>query len=236
VNTASTADVRGGSNDVLSWLHLANYRAGFGSAVDESGPGLSLASLKRRARVAALDPALYVATYTVLRTYLLDGAPAAPLPMLRVGPVRVLPTAGFHLAPYASEWTLAGLVAAPAGRTARVSVRRADGVLSRAWGAGAAATGVVRGPQLALDAGLDVWRQPPLALDPDEPEPVPGMPLRTGGALYVAGTYRVVGGADPGRPGLSLRAQVGFKTEGYLPGEELGAGPVVRLGLRLDAP
>ncbi len=82
---------------------------------------------------------------------------------------------------------------------------------------------LTRGP-LALGLRADVWRAPDLALGPNDPNT---FSMDWGGALSARADV------DLWRGRGGLRAEIGAKTEGLVRGEEIGAGPIVRLGVFL---
>ena len=80
-----------------------------------------------------------------------------------------------------------------------------------------------------------MWRQPELELGPFEPFESSGSFGRSGfGAAASVTVARPVGSI----PGLDVPAafvaEAGYKMRGYLAGERLSAGPIVRVGFGLD--
>jgi hypothetical protein len=127
------------------------------------------------------------------------------------------------MTPYGTEWTTEHNVVVRR-RLMRGSFRVGETGQRRAWGIGVLATDVVRRGRVAAQISGDVWRQPPLDSLP------PSQALITGG--LAAGTAQVALGRirrTSARIGLYL--QGGYKSDGFVRGERLRAGPVVRAGL-----
>ena len=209
-----------GSNDVESWRFVLNDRA----ARDGREP-LALAAAQRTTLVALLDPVLYASAATVAWSYLAKGDASGPLPIFSVRGARVMPSVRMGWSPHGTQAELA-LLGSVRGRYARVSARHTLGGPYAAWQAGAELTPVLtRGP-LALGLSADVWRSPDLQIHPQNSD---AFSMDWGGAL----TARADVDLWRGRGGL--RAEIGAKTEGLVRGEEIGAGPIVRLGVFLRA-
>jgi hypothetical protein len=128
------------------------------------------------------------------------------------------------MTPYGTEWSVDNYVRANR-RLMKISVRVGDTGTSTAWGLGVRGSRMAERGRLAVDLSADVWRQPPI----DAPAPTPV--LRTGG--LAAATTRVALG-DSQKPGrVGLVGEVGYKSDGFVRGERLRSGPVVRVGLTL---
>ena len=121
--------------------------------------------VQQRAWLALADPLVYYAGYGLAASYIGNGNMTAPIPMIPLGrDVRVLPSLGFALAPYGTEWILrtelntrASLIGGPRRRVTRATVRVGNTGASTTWGVGVRAADVLRVRGLRLDAAVDVW-------------------------------------------------------------------------------
>ena len=179
--------------------------------------------LKRRALVLLADPLLPLAASAVVGSYVWAGDTQASLPMFRVGSVRYLPFMQFDLTPFGTEWASAHLLARE-GRTALLRVRVGDAQGRTTWGAGVRAPDIARARGVPLGAAVDLWRQPRVEDDTSGA-------LRTGAAAILTASIPLAGVR---RVGVYLEA--GAKTAGYIRGERLSAGPVLRVGATLRLP
>lgn len=146
--------------------------------------------------------------------------------------MNVLPSLGFALAPYGTEWTLRSAFQSARrdeGRGKRVhgvTLRIGNTGASTTWGVGMRAADVLRIRGMSVDTAVDLWRQPPLLADKTSD------PLHTGGgatATVVVPLPRRF--RSPWVSGIQITA--GYKSEGYIPGEQLSGGFVLRAGLRV---
>ena len=212
---------------------VADYLERFEEACTSPCVALTRKYVQRRALLALGDPLLYYAIYGFAASYIGAGNTTAPLPLVPVGGgVKVLPSVGFALAPYGTEWSVRnafqkGLRAEGKGRRVHgVTLRIGNTGATTTWGVSVRAADVLRIRGLRVDTAVDLWRQPPLLADRTSD------PLHTGG-----GTTATVVVPLPPR----LRSQwvsgihvtAGYKSEGYVPGEQLSGGFVLRAGLRI---
>ena len=206
-------------NDASSLLGTLNARAA------ERGLGrVSVEDLQRGAAASALDPVLYVGLYGVVKEYLYSGREAVRIPMIRLGSVRYLPAVRYTYGPHGGEVMLDHRLV-QVDRTARVRMRTSAGAVQTTWGLGARVTSLARVRGVDLDAGLDVWDQPSLQFDTREPVRGGGL----GGAARVAAHVPL---ALDGRGAAFV--EVGAKTFGFVGGDPMRGGPLVRVGLSLQ--
>lgn len=182
--------------------------------------------LKRRAWLILGDPLLYSALQNVFSSYVVTGSAASSVPMIPVGHLRYIPALGFQLTPYGTEWTTRHLLAG-GGRTFSLVIRIGDAGTHSSWGVGARAYDLMAWRRWPVSLTADLWRQP--SLDAESL----GGPLETGGAATITLTLplpRVV------RPawlrGLQLTG--GYKSAGFVPGERLAAGAILRGGVTIE--
>jgi hypothetical protein len=183
------------------------------------------ADARRRARIGLVDPLLAWSLASTL-AYVALGRETLPLWMFPLpGGVRYLPAPGLMLAPYGTEWTV-GNHFLREGRALHLTVRAADAGPAGAWGVGADLPEIARRGRLTVGGAAHVWRQPrALSRTADAGE--------AGGALIVTLHAPLRHATVAGRA-LHVHADAGYKTAGFLPGEPLAGGPIVRLGMRLS--
>ncbi len=181
-------------------------------------------TVKRRALVMLADPLLAFAAYGLAVNSLFLGRPWAAMPAIRLGDrVRYLPSARFDIAPYGSEWQTTHHLAV-GERQMVISLRFGDAGRRRPWGAGIVWSGVLRPQPVRAAVRGNLWRQPPLDAPPTSPV------LRTGGLAAMELELRV-GRRRSAGGGLSVSLEGGYKSDGFVPGEALRRGPIVRAGL-----
>jgi len=182
-------------------------------------------SLKRRSLLMLADPMLAFSAYAFAAAYLVQGRPSSPVPMIPLPHgYGYLPAVGFAMTPYGTEWTTDHYIRARS-RLTTVSLRFGDTGTARAWGVGVRANHIVERNRVAVDLAADIWRQPPIDT------PTPTAVLETGG-LAAATVRLAIGSAQTARR-VGLLGQVGYKSGGFVPGERLSAGAVVRVGVAI---
>jgi hypothetical protein len=184
---------------------------------------LTTTSLKQQALLMLGDPILAYSAYGFAVSYLVHGRTVAAVPMIPVADgLDYLPTVGFAMTPYGTEWTTEHNLRA-GRRLIRIVLRFGDAGATHPWGAGVIATHIARVGPVVADVSADFWRQPPLDESPSSPV------LTAGGLAAVTANVALGHGGRSGR--LAVIAQVGYKSAGFVPGERLRAGAVVRAGL-----
>jgi hypothetical protein len=182
-------------------------------------------SLKRQALLVLADPMLAFSAYAFVAAYLVQGHPSSPVTMIPLGHgYGYLPAVGFAMTPYGTEWTTDHYIRA-GSRLAKVSVRFGDTGTARAWGVGLRANHIAAHNRVAFDLAADIWRQPPIDIS------TATTALATGG-LAAATVHLAIGRAQTAQR-VGLLGEFGYKSGGFVPGERLSAGPVVRVGVAL---
>lgn len=212
----------GPGNDMANYLDWMAFRAG-GSWSD--GDRIGVKGLKRRARVDLLDPFTWLTRgYGILYGYFWAGRRELPLPMIPIGPVRYLPSVHLSLAPFGPETIIRNYLAY-GSRTACLSVRSGDRVYYRFWGGGLRCEDVLTRRNVTVGFDVQVWNQPGLYLGQLSNFRVG----RSGtGLAAVAIINSDLGHRDAP---LGLAAEVGGKTDGFVQGEALARGLIMRAGV-----
>lgn len=198
-------------HDVENYIDLVNASAPAGAP----GGRVTSSSLADAAVVELLNPTLYYSLYSFLWRFLVQGEAGGPVPAPEIGAVRVMPSAHLRLTPYGPEHVIGG-TAAWGGRVLRAGVRIGTGPRGGFGGVELEARRLWTGRRLSLGGRVGLWRQYVFA-------------ARSGAGA--------VGGMAVARGTLSFRgmpfsavAELGGKSDGYVPGEALDAGAIVRVG------
>lgn len=207
-------------NEVLDYLRFLNAHEGY---FLEENYKLTLDDLAARAWINLLNPFQYFSLYAYFKTYLWSGDESCQIPMIRLWGVKYLPSFHLGLAPFGPEFYFENFVV-KSGRIFNVYFRYGDPFFHKFWGLGAHVINLVKGPRFSGNARLDMWDQPPLLLGGEQiTETRGGM----GGAIQGTIYYRI----SKDRSLLHLTAQVGYKTAGFLEGEQLAGGLILRVGI-----
>jgi hypothetical protein len=187
--------------------------------------------VQQRATLALADPLLYYSIYSFAAAYIGSGETTGPMPLIPIGPrLRVLPSLGYALTPYGAEWTARTSLQtrnADAGRRlTRVAVRVGTTGAMTTWGVTARVADAITFRGFRIGATVDVWRQPDLIAETTSAQ------LDAGAAALATITLPLPGFL---RSPWSERIHVttGFKSQGYVPGEQYSGGAVLRAGVTL---
>jgi hypothetical protein len=191
--------------------------------------------IQRRALLALVDPLLYYSMYGLAVSYIGNGSTAGPMPLIPVGGgLRLMPSLGYALAPYGAEWSVR--TAFQQGQRAQgrgqkfqitnVTLRVGNTGASSTWGLSARVADLLRVRGLPVAVAADVWRQPELLADQTSDEQHIGGGVM---ATVVVPLPRLL--RSKWSDGLLVAA--GYKAQGYVPGQHLSGGGVVRAGIVL---
>jgi len=184
---------------------------------------IDAATLKRRALVMLGDPMLAYAGYAWAAAYMVHGRTTGPVPMIPLpGGVRYLPALRFEMTPYGTAVTADNTIVRH-GRVTNVSLGVGDTGAARAWDVGVTSGDVLRGRRLNAGASIRLWRQPELDAAPN------AQVMKTG--VLGAATLQIAlpESLAAGRAGVLVEA--GYKSDGFVRGERLHAGAVLRAGV-----
>jgi hypothetical protein len=189
--------------------------------------------VQQRALLALADPLLFYSLYGVTGSYIGNGQTSGPMPLIPIGRgLRILPSLGYALAPYGAEWSARAAFQADASaqnrrrRLTSVALRVANTGAAAAWGANARVADVVRVWTLDVDASVDVWRQPDVFADQTSDPLEMGMGATATIAVPLPAFLR-----SPWSEAIQVTA--GYKSQGYVPGEQVSGGAVLRAGITL---
>ena len=175
--------------------------------------------------------------YGLAVSYIGNGSTTGPMPLLPVGRgVRLMPSLGYALAPHGGEWTLRtsfqkernamGEDLTTGRRITNLALRVGNTGASATWGVSARAADVLRLRGMPIGVAVDIWRQPELLADHTSDA------LRLG-AGAVATVVVPIPRMLQSRWTQGIQVLAGYKSQGFVPGEQLSGGGVLRAGLTL---
>jgi hypothetical protein len=189
--------------------------------------------VQRRALLALADPLLFYSMYGLAVSYIGNGSATGPMPLIPVGGgVRLMPSLGYALAPYGAEWSFR--TSFHQEQRAQSRERRITGITLRVgntgasstWGFSTRAADVLRVRGFHIGLAFDVWRQPELlANQTSDPQHM--------GAGAVATVVVPIPRFLRSQWTDGIQISAGYKSQGFVPGEQLSGGGVVRAGIAL---
>lgn len=213
-------------HDVSDFLVLYNLTGEFTGA-----DPLKARTLRRESWITLANPMVASAAFTIAR-YLATGDSEGPVWALPIGGWDLMPALQYRLTPFGTEWAVVTDVSRRS-RTAQFAFRSGRAPLTSPWGIG----GTVNGWRISgwgVEVGGELWKQPPLALGevPDFGIDLIGAALEWGGAVrgrVESPAIRLWSNAAP----ATLLVDIGVKSGGFVAGEPLDGGLVLRAGLGL---
>ncbi|HWF43624.1 MAG TPA: hypothetical protein VG537_03180 [Candidatus Kapabacteria bacterium] len=201
-------------NDIASYIIF----------VGERNPKVTLANIRANSLLNFADPLTLAWFYQYFYSYLFCGDVETPMPMIHVGGIQYLPGFRVALTPFGYDYYLEnmlvhdhkvfivslGMGTADHGTSATLKMEAPN-----AWS----------NPLWTVGIDFDAWRQPPLDLSSNLFLPVTS-----------AWSYGALATAHIGyhlTSTFELAMQGGYKTQGFVEGEALGSGPVIRAGIEL---
>jgi hypothetical protein len=203
---------------------------------------ITLSDLKKGARLTLVDPLLYFSLYGFASSYIAQGNATLAIPMIPLGhAVRYLPSVGFQMTPYGTEHIFRNtFVSGPTAQGNSVNVtsitlRFGTTGASRPWAIDVRAADVRLFRGIHGRAAADIWRQPPILADQTSAPLKSGAaaaPLKTG--VAAAATIVLPLGKLIRQNWLNATITAGYKSEGFVPGEQVSKGVILRAGVAID--
>lgn len=213
------------SGDVTNLIAMLNIR---NEGASLSGRPLDGEDLYYRTLPSLVDPFAIIAMAAIVKDYAIEGRKQRPMPMASIGKFGLLPLLRTGFAPFGPEYYFECFMV----REDKVFVatwRQSDPEMESAYGLGLMYRNMIRGKTWALDARSEFWHQPTLQLKGNWHEQLQSAPRKSepGMGLWVTLRWRE-------HRGLLLEA--GGKSQGYVQGEPLASGLMVRGGLSFKWP
>lgn len=199
-----THDLEKEGHDVGDFIKIYNQ-----VATDNDEKTLDARTLRRHVLAGFANPMIAYAYYSAYVSYVWGGHAESPVPMIPIGATRYLPMVRFQLTSFGTEWVIDNAFVRN-GRFVDATIRAGQTIGARTWGVGLQSTRVAVWKQWTFDGEGHLWRQPEWGWE-------------------ATGTAR-----RRLRSGLSIVAQGGYKTDGFLAGERIHQGAILRIGAALD--
>jgi len=199
-----THDLEKEGHDVSDFIKIYNE-----VATNNDEKTLDARTLRRYVLAGFANPMIAYAYYSAYISYVWSGHAESPVPMIPIGATRYLPMVRFQLTSFGTEWVIDNAFVRN-GRFIDATIRAGQTIGARTWGVGLQSTRVAVWKQWTFDGEGHLWRQP-----------------EWGGEAMGTARRRL-------RSGLSIVAQGGYKTNGFLAGERIHQGAILRIGAALD--
>ncbi|MEM6262820.1 MAG: hypothetical protein AAGI38_09955 [Bacteroidota bacterium] len=227
---------RDASGDIRGYINSMNSLAlGLGREQVYSPRRLFWQSL-----VAALNPMQIHAGLNIGNRFVIQGKSLSRgIPMLKLGNYQYMPSLGYNLTPFGSEYLMYNYVKRE-NKLYQLNLRLGDPALYNFWGIGIRAYNIIAHPWGKVNGTLEGWSQPGFIREGLVGVNNLSSVNRFGGLLKLRGMFypfetdRIQTIPNSPRASFGLMGEVTYKTEGYLAGEPLGDGWVIRFGAALN--
>lgn len=188
--------------------------------------------VQRAALLTLGDPLFYYSIYGFAASYIGQGQATSPVPMIPLGrDLRYLPSVGFQLTPYGTEWSVKSALVTgdrrkgQGARVTGITLRVGTTGASTPWGLDVK-TPDVRLPltRLRVKPAASLWRQPSLNAQETSAELETGFGVTAATVLPLPRRFR-----SDWWNGLYVMG--GYKSHGFVPGEQLYGGAFLRAGV-----
>lgn len=208
----------GRGNDMIGFMNMVNSYYSF-----KSNERYTINQLSNQSFVAFANPMQFYAIYALYVKYLFQGKPTMEIPMIKMGRVKYLPALNFSLSPFGSQYHLVNYLRYQK-QLFVADVHLGDNTFNTFYGMGIKGFNIINRKIVTVNAHYDVWNQPELEL---ETRSSIVKPNQWGQAFKIDCIVKPFKRYE----GTGLFFQVGYKTKGFMAGEQLSASPIMRAGL-----
>ncbi len=226
-------------NNLLNYIRITKYSKNGGdvSAYISSINGLygknstsfyDIKKISRQSLVSLLNPTQLYSVYTVLFQYGIKGKKQLnKIPMIKMGNVRYLPAFNYNLTPFGSEYILSNIVRHK-HRLYSLDFNLGDNTFNKFYGGSLKIFNLIDTKRIGINLNCNVWNQPELELKKEFAN-VTNYPSKIGGAVKVDLMIRPFKLKNK----LGIFLQTGYKSKGYVMGEDLAETFILRCGISL---
>ena len=205
---------------------IASYVMRMNSENFESGKRYTLNKLAWQSTISLLNPIQLYTAFTIGKTYLLDGNEIfEDIPTIKINAIKYLPAFGYNLTPFGSEFILTQYFITET-KLIQVKINLGDNTFHEFFGGGIQVYSLINLPKFMLSANLEGWYQPAIKVGGKTIEQTKGglgYLFKTDMSLFPFNNANSFG----------FFTQLGYKTNGYVLGEQLKRGLIFKFGLAL---
>lgn len=208
------------SDDIQSYvMDMNSMYAGYGLTKQ-----ISVKTLSTECLLSLLDPIQAYSAYTIIVSYGVKGhKKLGRLPMIPLGPVDYLPSFNYSLTPFGAQFHMINYLKWDQ-RLFSARFSYGQGVLNPSYGIQLSAYHLLQKPWLEIDAQGECWSQQPLTV---RRSAAGTSAFQLGGA----GMLSLYAHPLKNMRNIGLYVQAGYKTKGYMLGEDLDRSLILRYGL-----
>lgn len=197
-------------HDVISYVnHINNWN---GRQV------ITTSNLRSKNIVNLINPFIWLGLYSV-GNYVDSGDRDWELPCIDIAGAKYLPSMSLYLAPWGPEYHLNNYIKDTNGKTYKVTLRYGKTGDKTGAGLGITANKLYSSMKFSIDGNAELWRQPEI-----DTSTAAASKEKMGWMLSAKLNYAIT-------KDFHANIQAGYKKAGFIPGESLSAGPVIKAGV-----
>ncbi|MFC1527523.1 hypothetical protein ACFL5D_02105 [Candidatus Neomarinimicrobiota bacterium] len=218
------SNINGALYDPEGYIWLLNHNAGVDNPENLI---MSLDDLQKKDMLNLINPFVWYSLYAQLKTYIFDGNTTASLPTLKFSEFNYLPSLRTTLTPFGPEYHLENYVKYK-NIVSLIDLSIGDQTFyENWWGLGINLNNIYRKNQYSADVYFNAWNQPIIELDNEfstlEKDEM-------GYAFSLRSRFDITNQHLQ----ISIIAELGYKTSGFIQGYSIEASPIILLGVGLS--
>lgn len=222
------------ANNLLAYIYLTKYSKKPSNGNDimaymwnmqiayNNGTVYTIDELANQSLVGLINPFQFLAAFAFSYSYLLNGNDSLKLPMIKIRNIGYLPAFHYGLSPFGTEYYFDNYLVKKK-KVFTAYCRYGDTKYFNFWGFGMNTMNFLKYRNLIINPCIDVWKQPAFELGGDKL-----VQHKAGYGCAISSKFDWYFN-KLSKTGISL--QLGYKTAGYLTGENLAGGIIIRAGL-----
>ena len=207
--------------DMESYISNINPSTPFGD-----GPYTS-EKLFKQSLISLLNPMQVYSAWAIGKNYLLDGNSKLPkIPTIKIKEIGYLPAFNYNLTPFGSEYIL-NQYFVKGNRLLTIKARLGDNTFHSFYGGGIKIANLIDKQKIKLNINIEAWHQPSFQLGGENIKNIDegiGVLANTSVSYFPFIKLNKIG----------IYTLLGYKTEGYVMGEQLDNGLLLRFGFSLN--
>jgi hypothetical protein len=222
------------ANNLLAYIYLTKYSKKPSNGNDimaymwnmqiayNNGKVYTIDDLADQSLVGLINPFQFLSAFAFSYSYLLNGNDSLKLPMIKIRNIGYLPALHYGLSPFGTEYYFDNYFVKNK-KVLTAYYRLGDAKYFHFWGFGINTMDFFQYRNLIINPCFDIWKQPAFELGGDKL-----VKHKAGYGCAFSSMFNWYF-SKQSKTGISM--QLGYKTAGYLAGENLAGGIIFRAGL-----
>ncbi len=207
---------------------ISSYVSSINSKYNQSSSSISVKNIFNQALTVLLNPLQFYALLNLSKDYLFNGDSSyKEVKFININQVQFLPSINYNLTPFGGEYIINNYFKRHK-KLLLLRVKIGDNTFANYYGGNLKILNLIYTNQVRANVGIGFWNQPKFLLGTAsgliEKDDGFGYVLKGSVSYFPVRTTNKIG----------IYGQVGYKTSGYLMGEMLQKGIILRVGMAID--